>query len=598
MTVLLGRTPHTLAQFARRAGISEGRLRVLKGTAALPPPDSRDADGKPLWWAATIDAWCGRTGRAVSENSLWMLRVSPAAEPAAEVERGRQILVWPATGGTIEVFAIVWDTPQGHVIYLQHLGDDPMYDALAPLAAQLIDQRWWSTAVVLIPISRPLAHADFDGTAPTLWTYLLEANGGEDRGMSSRERWLRRSLASPEDEPEVEVEAVFAGHMDAADVARALGHRIPIWLADTATRENVDRALAYDRTFTVPDTTTPWPAAEQDLAAAVKAGLPGDFPGAFAALCVETRRLLDEVVAQHAKVPDAGDGWYFVCRPARPAPPVELERYLTGAVEVPAAAAVAELPELRALEGDLDVADPRCVPYWAAVEALRSYLRWHGTRFHQAVLGVEEGTITHPSPWVGPVVDSWRQTLTEVDTAEALRKRRVERMLNGGDPAQVVSAYRDPDGRYVLVCERRREQFALAEWPVGLDVTRTWTEKTILAADRRQHGGTTLLALTPTEDGQMRVDPVPLEPHGDREDFAYGYWGGTPATTYVSIARCALGEQRFAEIESLYSFIGSGHHSELWDAIATTQGPLRLSWPQVQLWARADRKNALAARTS
>jgi hypothetical protein len=33
--------------------------------------------------------------------------------------------------------------------------------------------------------------------------------------------------------------------------------------------------------------------------------------------------------------------------------------------------------------------------------------------------------------------------------------------------------------------------------------------------------------------------------------------------------------------------------SQLWAAISTTKGPLRLSWPQVKLWARADKNKAL-----
>lgn len=54
---------HTLAQLARRAGISEGRGRALYAEKKLPHPDSQDADGRPLWWATTIDAWCRRRGR-------------------------------------------------------------------------------------------------------------------------------------------------------------------------------------------------------------------------------------------------------------------------------------------------------------------------------------------------------------------------------------------------------------------------------------------------------------------------------------------------------------------------------------------------------
>lgn len=36
----------------------------------------------------------------------------------------------------------------------------------------------------------------------------------------------------------------------------------------------------------------------------------------------------------------------------------------------------------------------------------------------------------------------------------------------------------------------------------------------------------------------------------------------------------------------------TGPVSQLWRAISTTKGPLWLSWRQVQLWARADRRMA------
>ncbi len=52
------RTPHTLAQLARRPGISEGRARALfaETPSGLPRPDRTDADGHPLWWASTMYA--------------------------------------------------------------------------------------------------------------------------------------------------------------------------------------------------------------------------------------------------------------------------------------------------------------------------------------------------------------------------------------------------------------------------------------------------------------------------------------------------------------------------------------------------------------
>ena len=71
--------PHTLAQFARRAGISEGRARALFGEGKLPKPDHVDAGGRPLWSATTIDAWCRQTGRPLGEK--WPGCTAPLPPP-------------------------------------------------------------------------------------------------------------------------------------------------------------------------------------------------------------------------------------------------------------------------------------------------------------------------------------------------------------------------------------------------------------------------------------------------------------------------------------------------------------------------------------
>jgi hypothetical protein len=67
------------------------------------------------------------------------------------------------------------------------------------------------------------------------------------------------------------------------------------------------------------------------------------------------------------------------------------------------------------------------------------------------------------------------------------------------------------------------------------------------------------------------------------------------ATTYHALLRCALGD--VPELGAIRSLPGKRHTdgvpvSQLWAAVSTAKDPLRLSWPQVQLWARADRKTA------
>ena len=156
-------------------------------------------------------------------------------------------------------------------------------------------------------------------------------------------------------------------------------------------------------------------------------------------------------------------------------------------------------------------------------------------------------------------------------------------------------AYRDLDGRYVVTIKLDSgDTWCVAEWPTGLGVVDGWTDETVLAADET---GTavTLLALTPDKGG-LRADPVPLLPNRFRDAFSYGYGGGTPAATYAAIVRVALGDADAKDgISRVANLRGSDGtlRSQLWDAISTTKGPLRLAWPQVQLWARADRKLAV-----
>ena len=172
--------------------------------------------------------------------------------------------------------------------------------------------------------------------------------------------------------------------------------------------------------------------------------------------------------------------------------------------------------------------------------------------------------------------------------------------MNHGTQAQPKShGCAPPAGRYILVYDtcpgaEDPKPWFCAEWPVTTDVVTTWTDKTILAAD--DGGGTvTLLALTPTQDEQMRVDPVPMSPRSGRDAFGYGYGGGTPTVTYRAIIRVALPAERATEFNELggwefWDEDDQGHPvSQLWQMMSDDKGgPLRLSWPQVQLWARAD----------
>jgi hypothetical protein len=605
------RQSYTLAQLARRAGISEGRARALYTAkpSGLPRPDRTDADGRPLWWASTIDAWCARTGREVSKDSLWLYRAPAASAPAAELHRGPVTLGRHGRGQRF--YAIVWDTERGHVVYLQALdgGGGDHRNWLAVHAAELIEPRWWPTAVVVMPLDEVLQHTR--DHAPFAYVYRLtttpdpqeqhpDADGGTFGGLR---RWFQRTL--PDVAGPAEPKAVWEGQEDLADIAKVVGRPIPLWLSGTQTSANTEQTLSHDRTFTVPDTVTDWPDVEERLTRVFEAGMPAQFPAAFAALAVDAAEGLQALRAAHERTADAGDGWYLVCRPARPAPPIDLEQRITGVTLVAETELVAkELAELRTIEGELDCDDPRGDAYAEAVTLLEGQLRQAAKDggairdlSNDYVAVADDGLLPYSAPWEGPVVDAWRKTLTPLDDpGPALRLRRIRRLLRDHHPDQVRQAYRDPEGRYVLVIELSHGMlWSQAEWPVSLHDVATWTDRTVLAADDEAGTVVTLLALTPTDDGGMRVDPVPLPPRSDRGAFAYGYGGGTPATTYHALLRCALGDT--PELADIRSLAGDRHPdgapvSQLWAAVSTTKGPLRLSWPQVRLWARADRKSA------
>ncbi|MGH3798375.1 MAG: hypothetical protein ACRDSP_26305 [Pseudonocardiaceae bacterium] len=614
------RTPHTLAQLARRAGISEGRARALfaASPSGLPRPDRTDADGRPLWWASTIDAWCARTGREVSSDSLWLFRVSAVAGPVPELFRGVEPLSRYARPQSF--YVIVWDTDHGHVVYLQPLGGTggDHKDWLAVHAAEVIEPRWWADAVVVMPLARDLNFFPDLDTVPRADVYRLTTRPTEDDSVvtvgriagvdddgggvfGGLRRWLSR--AAPDTPGPARPKAQWAGLVDVADIASVVGWPVPVWMDDTDTTSNAEQTLSYDRTFTTTDTVTEWPAAQARLERALEVNLPGEYPAGFAALAVDAADGLAKIRAAHDRTSSAGDGWYLVCRPARLAPSIELEQRITGACLVADVDLVGkELTELRAVAGELDVDDPRGEVYAETIELLEWQLRRaakHAGQIrdvgHDYVPVADDGLLPYSAPWVGPVVDAWRKTLTPVDDlAAVLRLRRVRRILRTYPLDAVRRAFRDREGRYVLVIHRNGGEWSLAEWPVSLAATRKWTDRTVLAGD--EHGSvTTLMALTPTDDGVMRIDPVPLTPRSDRDAFAYGYGGGTPGTTYRALLRCALDDEpgclRVASLAGEHHPDGTPV-SQLWEAISTTTGPLRLSWPQLKLWARADRKTA------
>lgn len=579
----------TLAQLADRAGISEDRARRLYAAkpSGLPRPDHMDDAGGPLWSASAVDEWCAETsGDAGPDSARWLLTAVPAKAPAVELRRG-VLGAGDRAGGRRAFYAVVWDTEHGHVIYLQPL--DPSMsmahrDRLATQGAGLVEPRWWSSAVVVMPLEESLPSAQGSAIQPCADVYRLSGAPGRPAAM-----WVAPA--------------------ELADIGTALGARIPVWLYGTTTVANAEQA-ARDATVVVADTITDWATARERLAAAVAAEMAAEYPAGFAALASDTAEQVGKVSEAHQRLDDSGPGWYLACRPARPVVPTELRPYLANPTPVTPVTDIAlietELAELRAVEGELDCDDPRGDAYSEAARLLAWQLRKAAkdtgkisdlSRGYVPV--ADDHLVRYSAPWTGPVVDAWRKNLTRIDEQDLgalLRRRRVRRLLDPHDPAVVREAYHDHEGRYVLVAEIGAEGglWSLAEWPVSPRVVSTWTDRTVLAADAGG-GAVTLLALSPTEHGQIRTDPVPLRPGGGREAFGYGYGGGTPSSTYRALLRCALGERPgLGRILDLARGIDQDGQptSQLWHAISTTVGSLRLPWPQVQLWARSDARRA------
>ncbi|QIZ38211.1 hypothetical protein [Saccharopolyspora sp. ASAGF58] len=341
----------------------------------------------------------------------------------------------------------------GDLIYLQPMeGSGGVHkDGLAVYAAELIEPRWWADAVVVIPIEENLRFFPEHDHAPLAWVYQLtpradgtsepDSSGGVFGGMR---RWFSRTMPPELTGPAVP-NAHWATSMDLDELARVVGRPVPLWLNDTTTTDNAERSLAYDRTFTTTDTVTEWPAAQDRLTRAIEVGMPGDYPCAFAALAVEAAEGLTAIRSAHEHTPDTGPGWYLVCRPARPAPPIELEQQLAATRLVTDLDLVAaELTELRAVEGELDIDDPRGEVYAEAIGLLEWQLRRAAKEAgtirdlsHDYVPVADDGFLRYHAPWNGPVVDAWSKTLTPVTDLDAtLRLRRVRRLLETTHPTR------------------------------------------------------------------------------------------------------------------------------------------------------------------
>lgn len=629
--------------------MSDSRIRAMlaepEKTPAerrLPPADGTDAGGRPWWWASTADRWCRRTGRAVPEDADALYHWPTAAGPAPIVHTGD---VWVPTRGLgpeVPVHTTVYDTAEGHLVWVQRYDTDGGLDreAAARAGALVLEPVWWARARVLVPDAILLGgRLERAGIVPSVDAFQIAVPDRDQEGAAPP-RWLPTFLraAGPvgADEPDpLDVDIVHAGLPGIDEIARVVGRSLPLWFTGSCTQENVARAelLGPGQQFTVPDTSTPWPAHRTRVDAAYDWQLPRTFPRAWAALAADTLEALESVQQTLQTTITTGDGWYAPARPAEPDWPVAVETAArhaaggarTGAGPVPAArqataseehgpaehgpqtaelgagaeldAAAAELVGVREAEADMPWDDPAAVALWAAARSLEHRLqRTHPDVVHATVRPqVIEGD--------GQVARAYRETLTPLDppAEEKLRAaptRRLLRLLSSETDvatvkryetleralAETTRLYHDPQGRLVAertLASRRAERVQLSiEWPTG-QPPQDWTEDTVLA------GEDNLFALTPTPAGGLRVEPLPSS-SGDT-DFTWGYSGGGPTDLYRALIRGAL---RIWEDPArwLWRFRQDGRSSPLWDAITTagqTQ-PLRLPWRQVQAWAAAD----------
>jgi hypothetical protein len=570
--------PHTLAQFARRAGISEGRARALHADGKLPRPDQVDADGRPLWLATSIDAWCKQTGRALSEGVAWLHRASPATEPAPVLFQGT--VEHKDRFSTVAVYAIVWDTPDGHLVYLTPVYDEQGNggahpDDIVEAAMGLVQPAFWAQTLIVQPITGgigsdiiiPTVHLNLYRLAPEKQEFAEE----EAAGLFRRRRVgaVRRSS---------QVGTTFSGMVEAGEVAAVIGSPVPLWIDGTCTAAAVKRAQAYNSTFTVPDTVTDWPAARDQVLAAISAGMPERFPAGFAALAADARATHERVLSLHARQRDEADGWYLVARPASPEMPFNAEVAITTAKPSSDLDMIAlELTQLRDLEAKLSVDAPEGNAYETAIELLM----WELLKQRpSAAAGRFE---IYGDTYGGPVIEQWRQTLEQAPET-VYSTRRLRRLLNGWRRDGILEVLRGPGDMHVVVLKNEHDHLYFhAEWPY--DLMHGWNERTIIAADRDSSGA--VFALTPMSSGHMKVDPLPLEP-GTGPSFGYGYSGGSPYTLYQALIRSALGTPTapftLNQVEE--------RNSKLWRAIVRTQGPLRLPWSDVMSWARADAASA------
>ncbi|MFF4880218.1 hypothetical protein [Micromonospora sp. NPDC000668] len=620
MTVTRSRS-HTLAQFARRARMSAQRLRVLHGERRLPAPDGVDPDGADVWTTATIDRWLRATGRTVPDDAVWPFGWPDETEPAEVIWSGDIDL---PRGHTAAV--AIFDGAGQPVIYaVGYVGQDVSRDTIAEAAIARLDPDRRPGAVVVQPF---LLDPRSGGPYPhlELWRMPEQPDPAPDPAPAALPAMLRRFL--PQREPVAALRQPvigrqrrpdapeYAGSVFASEVARVLGRPVPLWWAGTTTPEimRTVRLLDQPRPLPIPDTITEWPTAVARLTAALEHSVHTTYPQAFALLARETRAVHRDVSTALTH-PTTGDGWYLAAAPQPPTWPAVAEQRAAVAAgrDLDPEAAADELDRLAQVEADLPWRPGD--PYGGALRQAILLLR--GRLAATQPERVYTFCVTYSWPDAhGPIHDEYRRHLTRLTPADAhgdpeRPTRRLVRLLTedatdaaiahhqmlDGARERLVGLYRDPEGRLVAHLTAGVAGIAdhlLVEWPTGMPPA-GWTAQTVIAADET-YSGTGLFAVTPGPDGTL-LAPQPVPNPGDEPRYTFGYDGNSPAVLYQALVRCALGDWTAATHESWIQQLSAQTddnrgrpHSQLWQQIVTSQGALRLSWADVQQWARDDQQ--------
>ncbi len=537
----------------------------------------------------------------------WLIRRRPSGG-----RRPREVvhdLVDVTVDGVIRtVHVIVWETGRGPVLYFVELDGDHAGNGdrlVWQLCDRFLDRDRWADAHLLDPCPVFLDFlADEDDVGPHTHVHPVRFVPDPDDGRPRLQRG-RRHLAG--------------------QIGRTLGADVPIWVHGTATVATARAALADPgRTVSLPDASN-WYWHQDRLALALQAGLPQAYPLGWAALAADGARTLTRLLAGHARLPDRGRGWYLAARPRSPQPPEPL-RGLLAAAAVPTEhgeAVAQEVMGLQAAAGAMDRDDPRIQVYLSAADKL-SHLMFRervgeivarGPRSSHLDRARAARRITATATWAGPVVQTWLRTLTPVpDLPAVLRQHRIAALLkysrlgeepdpppwSQARPGEVCAAYLDRTGRYVLVLADADgpdpTPWMCAEWHRGPAAAATWTDDTVLAADRPFRGApaSPVLALTPEGDGAVRADPFPASlVEGGPVRFEFGDHGDhRDAVEHVMRLLLPLALEpdaaAFATQPFVFGTLVDHPGMTLWPALTAPGDALRLRWGAVRAAAEAD----------